>query len=148
MTLEAVFASLHLLAVLAVVVFLTSVTALCRTELMSAAVVRRLARMDTIYWCAVLVLLVTGVVRVVWGIKGTEWYVSQPLSHLKALLFVVMVVLSVWPSMQIRKWLQALNASGELPVSGTVIKTRKWLMAAAHMIPIIAVVAVFWVRGM
>lgn len=148
MTLEAVFASLHLVAVLAVVVFLTSVTALCRAELMSAAVVRRLARMDTIYWCAVLALLITGVVRVVWGIKGTEWYVSQPLSHWKALLFVVMVALSVWPSMEIRRWLQTLNASGALPASQAVAAARKWLMAAAHLIPVIAVIAVFWVRGM
>ena len=148
MTLEAVFASFHLVAILAVVVFLTSVTALCRAEWMSAAVVRRLARMDAIYWGALLVLLITGVVRVVWGIKGTEWYVSQPLSHWKALFFVVMVVLSVRPSIEIRRWLQTLNASGALPTPQAVVKVRKWLMAAAHTIPVIAVIAVFWVRGM
>ena len=148
MTLEAVFASLHLVAVLAVVVFLTSVTALCRAELMSAAVVRRVARMDTIYWCAVLALLVTGVVRVVWGIKGMEWYVSSPLFHWKMMLFVLMVALSVWPSMGIRKWKQALNASGTLPAAESVQAVRKWLMVASHIIPVIAVIAVFWVRGM
>lgn len=148
MTLEAVFASVHLLAVLAVVVFLTSVTALCRAEWMSAAVVRRMARMDVIYWCALVVLLLTGVVRVVWGIKGMPWYVSQPLFHWKMLLVALVVVLGVWPSRQLRRWHQAAQATGAVPAPAQVQRVRTWLMVQAHLIPVIAVVAVFWVRGM
>ena len=46
MTLEAVLACLHLLALLTMVVFLSSEAALCRAEWMNAAVVKRLARLD------------------------------------------------------------------------------------------------------
>ena len=48
MTWEAVLASLHLLAILTLVVFLSSEAALCRVEWMNAAVVQRLAKLDLI----------------------------------------------------------------------------------------------------
>ena len=148
MTLEAIFASLHMLAILTAVVFMSSQAALCRTEWMNAAVVRRLARLAVIYVGALLVLLLTGVVRLVWGIKGWDWYVSQPLFHWKMLLFVVMAALAVWPSIQLRKWHQALEATGALPAEDAVRAVRRWIMVQAHIMPVIAVIAVFWVRGM
>ena len=42
MTLEAVLAALHMVAILTLVVFLTSEAALCRSEWMNPAVVKRL----------------------------------------------------------------------------------------------------------
>ena len=44
MTLEAVLASLHLVAILTLVVFMSSQAALCRIEWLNAAVVERLVR--------------------------------------------------------------------------------------------------------
>ena len=73
MTLEAVLASLHLVAILTLVVFLSSQAALCRTEWLNAALVERLVRLDVIYGVTALVLLLTGLARVVWGIKGMSW---------------------------------------------------------------------------
>lgn len=148
MTLEAVLASLHLLAVLALVVFLSSQAALCRTEWMSEAVVRRLARLDMIYGLAALALLATGVARLLWGVKGMSWYVSQPLFHVKMLLFVVAVVLSIKPSLSFRRWLRALSKDQSLPTAQQVVSTRRWVMWQAHLVPVIAVIAVFWSRGM
>ena len=49
MTLEAVLASLHLVAILTLVVFMSSQAALCRIEWLNAAVVERLVRLDVIY---------------------------------------------------------------------------------------------------
>ena len=49
MTLEAFLASAHLVAILALVTFMSSQAALCRIEWMSAAVVERLVRLDVIY---------------------------------------------------------------------------------------------------
>ncbi len=70
MTSEAILASLHLVAILTAVVFLSSEAALCRAEWMNAAVVRRLARLDMIYGLAALALLLTGIARVVWASKA------------------------------------------------------------------------------
>lgn len=148
MTVEALLASVHLVAILTLVVFLSSQAALCRTEWMSEAVVRRLAKLDMIYGITALVLLLTGIARIVWGAKGLTWYVSQPLFHLKMLLFFVTALLSLRPTFAIRKWLKALNVAGTLPQPDSVRWVRKWIMVQAHLIPVIAVIAVFWARGM
>lgn len=148
MTFEAILASLHLVAILTAVVFLSSEAALCRSEWMNAAVVRRLARLDMIYGLAALALLLTGIARMVWGVKGLTWYVSQPLFHLKMLLFFGAALLSLRPTFTIRRWLKALNQQGTLPPAEAVRTTRQWIMVQAHIIPVVAVVAVFWARGL
>jgi putative membrane protein len=148
MTLEAFLAAVHLLAVLTLVVFLSSQAALCRAEWMSAAVVRRLARLDLIYGLAALALLITGLARLYWGTKGVSWYVSQPLFHLKMTLFLLTALLSIKPSITFRRWLRALDAGQALPDAEAVRGTRRWIMVQAHVVPVIAVIAVFWARGM
>ncbi len=148
MTLEAFLAAVHLLAVLTLVVFLSSQAALCRAEWMNAAVVRRLARLDLIYGLAALALLITGLARLYWGTKGVSWYVSQPLFHLKMTLFLLTALLSIKPSITFRRWLRALDAGQALPDAEAVRGTRRWIMVQAHVVPVIAVIAVFWARGM
>lgn len=148
MTIEAVLASVHLLAILTLVVFLSSQAALCRIEWMNAAVVQRLARLDMIYGIAAVILLLTGIARLVWGVKGIGGYIGSPLFHLKMTLFVVVVLLSIKPTLTFRRWKKTLDATGQLPAAEEVAKTRQWIMRQAHVVPIIAVVAVFWARGM
>lgn len=148
MTIEAVLASVHLLAILTLVVFLSSQAALCRMEWMNAAVVQRLARLDMIYGIAAVILLLTGIARLVWGVKGIGGYIGSPLFHLKMTLFVVVVLLSIKPTLTFRRWKKTLDATGQLPAAEEVAKTRQWIMRQAHLVPIIAVVAVFWARGM
>lgn len=148
MTLEAVLASVHLLAILTLVVFLSSQAALCRVEWMNAAVVQRLAKLDMIYGIAAVVLLLTGIARLVLGAKGMSGYVSSPLFHLKMTLFIVAVLLSLKPTFTFRRWKKALDATGQLPAAQEIQQTRKWVMWQSHLVPVIAVVAVFWARGM
>lgn len=148
MTFEATLAALHLLAVLTLVVFLSSQAALCRAEWMNAAVVRRLARLDVIYLVAAMALLLTGLARLYWGTKGISWYVSQPLFHVKMTLFVLVAGLSIKPSLTFRRWVRGLAAGQSLPEAQEVATTRRWIMLQAHLVPVIAVIAVFWARGM
>jgi len=147
MTLEAVLASLHLVAILTLVVFMSSQAALCRIEWLNAAVVERLVRLDVIYNVTALVLLLTGLARVVWGIKGMSWYVSQPLFHVKVTLFVVMVLLSIWPTLSFRRWRSQLRATGALPQALEVGRVRRLVMVQSHILPVVAVIALFWARG-
>lgn len=148
MTLEAVLASAHLLAILTLVVFLSSQAALCRVEWMNAAVVQRLARLDMIYGIVALVLLLTGLARLFWGVKGMGGYMASPLFHLKMSLFILAALLSIKPTLAFRRWRKALDRSGQLPAAEEVARTRQWVMWQAHVVPVIAVVAIFWARGM
>ena len=147
MTLEAVLAALHLVAILTFVVFLSSQAALCRMEWMNAAVVERLVRLDVIYGAAALVMIGSGLARLLWGIKGMSWYVSQPLFHIKITIVVVMAILSIWPSIMFRRWRRNLQASGALPDELEVKKVRRLVMIQSHVLPVVAVIAVFWARG-
>jgi putative membrane protein len=147
MTLEAILAYLHLLAILTMVVFIASEAALCRVEWLNAAVVERLARVDRVYGIAALAVIATGVARTWWGVKGTAWYWTNPLLHLKLTLFVVVGLISIVPTLRYLRWRQALRASGTLPAEAEVRKTRKLVMIQAHIIALIPLAAVFLARG-
>lgn len=147
MTLEAILASSHLVAILALVTFMSSQAALCRIEWMSAAVVERLVRLDVIYQITMVTLLASGLARIFWGIKGPAWYWSQPMLHAKLTLVLVMLLLSIAPTLAFRRWRRALRANGSLPAAVEVRKTRRLIMVQSHILPVVAVMAVFWARG-
>ncbi len=147
MTLEAILAALHLVAILTFVVFLSSQAALCRIEWMNAAVVERLARLDVIYGVAGVAMVGSGIARVIWGVKGASWYLSQPMFHIKITIVLAMVVLSFVPSLVFRRWRAKLRSTGALPGAQEVAKVRRLVMIQSHVLPVVAVIAVFWSRG-
>lgn len=147
MTLEAILAYLHLLAILTMVVFISSEAALCRVQWLNAAVVERLARIDMVYGISAGAVLLTGVARTVWGVKGTAWYWTNPLLHLKLTLFIAVGVLSIFPTMAYLRWRKAVRAGGVLPAEAEIKKTRRLVMIQAHLLALIPLVAVFFARG-
>ena len=147
MTVEAILAYLHLLAILTMVVFISSEAALCRVQWLNAAVVERLAKVDRVYGIAAILVLATGVARTVWGVKGTSWYWTNPLLHVKLGLFIIVGVLSIFPTLTYFRWRKTLRATGKLPVEADIRKTRRLVMMQAHIIAVIPLVAVFFARG-
>ena len=147
MTLEALLAYAHFLAILTLVVFISSEAALCRTEWMNAKVVERLGKVDMIYGIAAGVVLLTGLARTWWGIKGAGWYWTNGLLHLKLTMFIVVGLISIKPTLVFRRWNKELKATGALPDEAQVRSTRKLVMIQAHLIALIPLVAVFLARG-
>ena len=147
MTLEAILAYLHILAILALVVFITSEAAICRAEWMNEKVVERLVRVDRIYAIAALAVLLTGLARTWWGIKGAAWYWHQPLLHLKLGLFIAVGLLSIKPTLMFIRWRKTLRAGGGLPGADEIRSARRWVMIQAHLIALIPLAAVFLARG-
>jgi len=148
MLLESLLAYAHFVAILSVVVFITSEAALCRVEWLNAAVVRRLARVDLIYLFAALAVLGTGVARTWWGMKGAGWYWSQPLLHAKVTLFVVIGLMSLGPTMRFLRWRRQLRATGALPAEAEVRGVRRLVMIEAHLMVLIPLLGVFLARGL
>ena len=64
------------------------------------------------------------------------------------MLFFITALISLRPTFTIRRWLKTLNATGALPAEAAIKSARQWIMVQAHIIPVIAVVAVYWARGM
>jgi putative membrane protein len=147
MTLEAILAYLHILAILTMVVFISSEAALCRVQWLNAAVVERLAKVDMVYGIAAIAVLATGFARTWWGIKGTVWYWTNPLLHVKLALFIIIGVISIFPTLTYVRWRKTLRSSGSLPAEADIRKTRKLVMIQAHIIALIPLVAVFFARG-
>ena len=147
MTLEAILAYLHLLAILTLVVFIASEAALCRVEWINPAVVERLAKVDRVYGIAAVAVIATGVARTWWGIKGTAWYWTNPLLHLKLTLFIIVGVISIFPTMTYIRWRKTLQSTGALPAEAEIRKTRKLVMIQAHLVALIPLAAVFLARG-
>jgi putative membrane protein len=128
-------------------VFISSEAALCRTEWMNAKVVERLAKVDRIYGIAAGAVLLTGIARTWWGVKGTSWYWHQPLLHLKLGLFIAVGLMSIKPTIMFIRWNKSLRANGALPSDAEVKTARKWVMIQAHIIALIPLAAVFLARG-
>ncbi|MGZ5193979.1 MAG: DUF2214 family protein [Ramlibacter sp.] len=147
MTLEALLAYSHFLAILTLVVFISSEAALCRPEWLNAKIVERLAVVDRVYGIAAGAVLLTGLARTWWGIKGTAWYWGNGLLHLKLALFIAIGLMSIKPTIMFIRWRKELRASGTLPEEAQVRAARKWVMAQAHLIVLIPLVAVFLARG-
>lgn len=144
---ESLLAYAHFVAILTLVVFITSEAALCRPEWMNAAVVRRLARVDIIYMGAAMAVLATGFARTYWGAKGFEWYWHQPLLHVKVTLFVIVGLISIAPTRAFIRWRKAVDANGALPAEAEVRKVRKLIMVQAHIVMLIPLAAVLLARG-
>lgn len=147
MTTEALLAYAHFLAILTMVVFLASEAALCRREWLNAAVVERLAKVDLIYGISSIAVLLTGVARTYWGMKGAGWYWTQPLLHAKITLFIVVAVMSIVPTLRFMRWRRNLRATGALPTEQEIKKTRRLIMIEAHLVALIPLLAVFLARG-
>ncbi len=147
MLLESVLAYAHFLAIFSVVVFLTSEAALCRVEWMNAAVVRRLARLDLIYLFAAIAVLLTGLARTYWGLKGMGWYWQQPLLHIKVTLFALIGLLSLKPTFSFLRWRRQLDADGTLPSADDIRSVRRLVMIEAHVLVLVPLAAALLARG-
>jgi putative membrane protein len=147
MTQDAILQYLHISAILALVVFISSEAALCRPQWMNADVVERLVKVDRIYGIAAGVVFVTGLIRIYMGTKGASWYWSNWLLHTKLTLFIVVGLISIVPTLRFARWRKALRANGTLPSELDVRGARKLVMLQAHIIPIIPLAAAFLARG-
>ncbi|HMA09138.1 MAG TPA: DUF2214 family protein [Ramlibacter sp.] len=147
MTLEALLSYAHILAILTAVVFISSETALCRIEWMNERVVERLVIVDRIYRVGLVLVLVSGLARIVWGMKGAASYWGNGLLHLKLALFLAVIVLAIKPAMLFARWRRQLHETGALPGEVEIRQARRQGMVAAHLIAVIPLAAVFLARG-
>lgn len=76
---------------------------------------RRLALADRWYGLFAGLVLVVGLVRAYAYEKGFEFYLSNPFFHLKVTLFVLIGLLSIYPTVRFARWRPDIQA-GRAPV--------------------------------
>ena len=103
-----------------------------------------LGRVDAAYGaCAGLIILV-GIGRVLFGLKGWEFYVYNPAFWLKMAAFATVGLLSIAPTRTILRWRRAGVAQlQELDIIGV----RRWLKLEAGVFVLILIFAAAMARG-
>lgn len=124
---DLLLAAAHHLLVFALIAMLVAESVLLRGPI-DAAVLRRLAGLDAGYGMSAVLLLVVGVLRLLYGIKGHAFYAHNPWFHAKFGLFVLAALLSILPTVRFLRWRRALKAdAGFLPPADQVA-TLRWLI--------------------
>src|SRR3990172_5678297 len=100
----------HHLLMFAIVVVLVAEMMLVRPE-MTAAQVVRVGRLDIAYGAIAGLILVVGFGRVFFGLRGWEFYLTNPYFWAKIVAFAVVAGLSAPPTMRIIGWRTATRAN-------------------------------------
>ncbi|MGO4220537.1 DUF2214 family protein [Lysobacter sp. TAF61] len=117
-------ASLHHLLVYALIAMLVGESVLLRGGV-DRTTLQRLAGLDRGYGICAMLLIVVGICRITFGIKGYDFYLHNPWFHAKMTAFVLVGLLSILPTVRLLRWRKALAANPSfLPDAAEVGKLR------------------------
>jgi putative membrane protein len=119
-----------------------------RNELTTASA-RSVLRMDMVYGIAALVLLIAGFVRVFYTEKGAAYYFASGSFLVKLTLFIVVALLSIYPTMKFMGWRKALREQ-RVPEfdPATRRKVRMLLHVELTLVFVIILMAIMMARGL
>jgi len=115
-------AFLHHAAAFLIVGVLTAELVLLKSEL-SLASARSVLRIDAAYGVAAIVLLVVGLLRAFYFEKGPAYYLHSAPFLVKVALFLIVGLLSIYPTLQFLSWRGALRA-GRVPTLDPAVRRR------------------------
>ena len=144
---DATLAYLHFTAIILVFAFLTVEVMLMRGAL-EAASIRLLARVDLWYFGSAIATLATGLLRLVFGAKGPDFYLSAWPIYVKVALFLAVAIVSVQPTLTFVRWRRALDDAGWKVGEEERRRMRRYLMIEVHLAALIPLVAVIMARGL
>ena len=114
---------------------------------LNAEGLRRLLAADTVWGVAAALWIVTGLLRAFGGLeKGTAFYLSSSLFWTKMILFVLVVVLEIWPMLTFIRWRREVRR-GRTPDTSRAPTLYVVTHAEMALIVVIVFVASFMARG-
>ncbi|HEY8518761.1 MAG TPA: DUF2214 family protein [Gammaproteobacteria bacterium] len=147
MTATVALAFLHHAAAFLIAAVLTVEMVLMRHEL-NVGTARTILRMDAIYGAAAAVLLVVGFLRVFYTEKVPAYYFQNGAFIGKIALFVVVGLLSIYPTVQFLKWRKAVRQNQAPTLDPAVrAKIRMILHLELALLLVIILLAVMMARG-
>jgi putative membrane protein len=135
-------AALHLIALgLGLGAVIARGTAL--REAPSNAALRRAFRSDATWGFAALLWIVTGVWRLLEGVeKPTAYYLANPVFHAKMGLFILILLLEIWPMLTLMRWRRTFSA-GESAERLMTSGPGRRIATISHIEALVVVVMVF-----
>jgi len=101
---------------------------------------RQLQQLDRVYGASAAVLLVAGGLRAYRFEKGLNYYLANPFFHLKLTLFLVVGLLSIYPTVVFIRWRRDL-AAGRAPTVTATQRTWITLLLKFEVVALFAIVA-------
>ncbi len=134
---DLILAILHHLAIITLIVLLAIEFALFRPGLPPAHL-SLLAKVDAAYGASAGLVIVIGICRVVWGIKGADFYLSNPWFWAKMASFAVIGLLSLPPTIALLKWRKAARANAAfLPPDADITRLRGFIHAEIALLALV-----------
>ena len=144
---DALLAYFHYASIFLLFAFLTVEAMLLRNPL-DANGVHLIARVDLWYFAAAMLALLSGLLRLFMGAKGTAFYFGNPVFSIKVVFFLVIGVLSIWPTMQFLRWSRTLKTQANfLPSDEERRRARRLVMIEIHLAALLPLLAVLMARG-
>jgi putative membrane protein len=148
MWLDAILAYLHFTAVFLLFSFMVVETMMMRGCL-DATAVRVLARVDIWFFGSAIAALVTGFLRLVFGAKGPDFYLTSWPIYVKVALFLAVGIISVWPTLRFIQWRRMFERDPAWKVPDAERRlVRRLIMVEVHLAALIPLVAVIMSRGL
>ena len=145
MPIDIVLAYLHYAAMVLLFGALYREFQLCRPSGERGAVVA-MTKTDLVYFAGALGLLVTGLGRLAFGAMPADFYLGNPVFHAKMGLFLLVGVMSAWPTMRFMRWRKRAN-TGIQPSPAELEATRKLILVELCIAALIPLLAVLMARG-
>jgi putative membrane protein len=148
MWLDALLAYLHFTAMFVLFGYLFVENVIIKGKL-DAVAIRRIGKIDLIYFGAAIAVLVTGFLRLVYGAKGPDFYLNAWPIYVKIGLFVLVAAISVKPTVTFIEWRRHLDHDPAWKVPpAEQQRMRRLIMLEVHVAGMIPVFAVVMSRGL
>ncbi|MBV8245474.1 MAG: DUF2214 family protein [Candidatus Eremiobacteraeota bacterium] len=145
--LNAVFATLHFLAIFALAASIVAELLLYAPHI-SAPYVRRIQRLDLFFLFAAIAVVATGLTRLFTSPQGPGFYAGNPIFWTKMGLFAIIGLLSIVPTRSFLRWNRSLEADGSVTVSPEEHRRiRGYIMAELVVLCFIPLCATLMARG-
>ena len=138
MTTDLILAILHHIAVFGLVAHIMAEAVLLRPE-MGAAEVNRLARLDRAYGGIAGAVIVIGILRVIFGLKGYEYYLWNPWFWAKMASFAAIAILSIPPTRKFLAWQRAAKLDPAFVADAGEVKAMQRLLRAESAFVVLVV---------
>jgi len=147
MAIDLILTIAHHLAVFTLVGIFAAEFTLLRPGLAGPRI-NQLARLDAAYGGVAGLVIVVGILRVIFGASGWEYYVASHAFWSKMGALLIVGLLTIPPTLAIRKWQAALQAdAGYSPDADAIRRNRRFLHIQAGFLLLIPIFAALMARG-
>lgn len=145
--LDALLAYAHFVAIIATASTVITEAILCRPGL-TLLWAQRLGRVDLFYLITAAFALTTGLLRLFFGIKGSAFYVGNPVFWIKISLFVAVGLISIIPTLRFIRWTKRLAANnGTVIAEDEITGTARIIYVELALLALIPLMGTLMARG-